>query len=187
MPVSKQNRKRNSNRWWTQRYLETYNFANHRCSHKSSIASLTLLIVTNCLLQTETAPYARKHMMHTIHYTMLVFFLGCSEVSGIFLVLIDIAKFHPPEPNTIFDTMVVVIAGPCFAITFFYYRIYLWWQVSIRMYKDVYYVIKTGVAKKLRPGRDYILYFMIVGNSVLTLLQIYWFMIILQEAKKLFM
>ena len=131
----------------------------------------------------------RIHALTDAYYAQyhVVFFLGCSEVSGIFLVLIDVAKFHPPEPKTTFDTIVGVIAGPCFAITFFYYRIYLWWQISIRMYRDIYYVTKTGIAAKLRPNRDHILYFMIMGNFALGLLQMYWFTIILQEAKKLFL
>jgi hypothetical protein len=116
---------------------------------------------------------------------LLVFFLGCSEISGPFLVLIDIARFFPPLPNTTFAWMVGAIAGPLFAVSFTFYRIILWWQVSYLMWTDIQYVLTTGISNKLRPGRNHVLYVMLAGNITLGLLQIYWWTMILEEAKKL--
>ena len=115
-----------------------------------------------------------------------VFFLGCSEISGIFLVLIDVARFFPPVPDTTFDFLVGAIAGPLFAVAFFYYRILLWWKVSYLMWTDCMTCLHNGMANKLRPGRNHVIYTMMVSNLGLGLLQIYWFSIILGEAKKLF-
>jgi hypothetical protein len=113
-----------------------------------------------------------------------VFFLGCSEISTIPLVFVDLAKFFPPIQGTPYDFFVGAVCGPLFAITFFYYRIFKWWQVSFQMFSDIFHVLNNGMADKLRPGRNHVLYVMMVLNLGLGLLQLFWAGIIAQEAAK---
>eukprot|EP00566_Odontella_aurita_P016113 CAMPEP_0113550630 /NCGR_PEP_ID=MMETSP0015_2-20120614/14088_1 /TAXON_ID=2838 /ORGANISM="Odontella" /LENGTH=281 /DNA_ID=CAMNT_0000451457 /DNA_START=115 /DNA_END=960 /DNA_ORIENTATION=- /assembly_acc=CAM_ASM_000160 len=110
-----------------------------------------------------------------------VFFLGCSEVSSIFLLFIDLGRYFPPTTGSPFD-LLISICQPAFLITFGWYRIVLWWKVSILLWKDVIYVLKTGKAEELRPGKSFCLYIYLFLNVVLGLLQIFWFGIILRAA-----
>lgn len=52
------------------------------------------------------------------------------------------------------------------------------------MFSDITTVLKNGTAKKMRPGRNHVLYVMMILNLLLGLLQLYWFQIILVEAGK---
>ncbi len=113
-----------------------------------------------------------------------MFFLGLSEVSSIFLVFVDLAQYFPPVPGTLFDSWVGIVCGPMFALTFFIYRIVLWWKVSYQLWSDAIYVIQSGIAEKLRPGKSFVLYIFLGLNFILTFLQIYWFTLILEEVKK---
>ena len=113
-----------------------------------------------------------------------VFYLGCSEISTIPLIAIDLAKFFPPLPETNYDFLVNGISGPLFAVTFIYYRVLLWWPVGYQMFKDIFHVIKNGEANKQRPGRNHVLYVMMLLNFFLGLLQLFWFRTILIEAMK---
>ena len=123
------------------------------------------------------------HSPNFVYFSLsLVFYLGCSEISTIPLIAVDLAKFFPPIPGTIYDTFVGTICGPLFAITFFYYRVYLWWKVGFHMYTDIFHVLKNGTANKFRPGRNHVLYVMMALNLLLGALQLYWSTIILREA-----
>jgi hypothetical protein len=113
-----------------------------------------------------------------------IFYLGCSEISTIPLVFVDLAKFFPPIPGTNFDVFIGVVCGPLFAATFTYYRVFLWWKVSYQMAHDIRHVLKNGMAEKLRPGRNHVLYVMMTLNLLLGMLQLYWFSLILQEVAK---
>jgi hypothetical protein len=100
-------------------------------------------------------------------------------------VWVDVAKFFPPLPNhTWFNFIIGVIAEPLFAVTFIFYRIIMWWQVSYQMWMDIRHVLNNGMAEKLRPGRNHVLYVMLVSNALLGCLQLYWCTIILEEAQK---
>lgn len=116
------------------------------------------------------------------HYA--VFFLGVTEFSSLFLVIVDMAKFFPPEAGTIYETLVAV-SGPLFAVSFTIYRVFLWWKVSFLLWQDCYHVVTTGISNKLRPGKNFVLYMFLVLNIPLGILQLYWFSIILGEAQKL--
>jgi hypothetical protein len=107
-----------------------------------------------------------------------------TEFSSIFLVFVDLAKFFPPQPGTPYDTIVGGLFGPMFALTFAIYRIVLWCQVSLLLWKDCWAVFSSGMAEKLRPGKSVVLYVFLGLNLPLTLLQFYWFSIILGEVKK---
>jgi hypothetical protein len=64
------------------------------------------------------------------------------------------------------------------------YRVILWWTVGYQMFSDIFAVLRNGAAKRMRPGRDHVLYVMMTLNLLLGLLQLYWFQIILAEAGK---
>jgi hypothetical protein len=112
-----------------------------------------------------------------------IFFMGLTEVSSIFLVVVDLGRYFPPIPGTTYDMIVNSICAPAFVVTFFYYRVYLWWRpVSIRLFQDVYTVLTNGRAEKLRPGRAWVLYELCLLNVPMGLLQLYWMGIILTKA-----
>lgn len=113
-----------------------------------------------------------------------IFYLGCSEISTIPLVFIDLAGFFPPQAGTPYDAFVGGLCGPLFAVTFTIYRVVLWWKVGYQMFSDIFAVLKNGMAEKERPGRNHVLYVMMVLNLLLGLLQLFWFRIILVEAGK---
>lgn len=126
-----------------------------------------------------------RHSSKRMLYPSAVYFLGCTEFSSIFLVFIDLAKFCPPTLGSPLR-MVVALCGPLFAISFFAYRVFLWWKVSFLLWSDCFKVINNGMAEKLRPGKTYILYIYLVSNILLGGLQLYWSHIILYEVLKLF-
>jgi len=114
-----------------------------------------------------------------------LFFLGLSEVSSIFLVVVDLARYFPPIPGTFFDQLNSLVAGPGFALSFILYRFVYWWPVSYQLFKDVHTVsVKTDTARKLRPGQSWVLYLYLVLNLPLGFLQVYWLTIILGEVQR---
>lgn len=112
-----------------------------------------------------------------------VFYLGLTEVSSIFLVFIDTSKYFPPDPGSLFDRF-VGICGPSFVVTFFYYRVLLWWNVSYLLWSDALHVMQSGMAEKQRPGKSFVLCLFLSINIILGVLQLYWFRIIMGEAAK---
>lgn len=125
----------------------------------------------------------------SIRYRVLnyygIFFLGISEVSSTFLVFVDLARYFPPVPDTFYDKLIGLFAGPAFVVFFILYRVFYWWPVSWQLYQDVYTVtVKTDTAHKLRPGNSWVLYIYLVLNFPLGLLQLYWLTVILEEVGK---
>lgn len=116
-----------------------------------------------------------------------IFFLGITEVSSIFLVFVDLSKYFPPTPGTFYDQFIGLFCGPLFAVTFVYYRVWVWWPESHRLLHDVRAVTRSGRAHQLRPGATWVLYLFLALNVPLGLLQLYWTTIIYQEAKKTLM
>jgi hypothetical protein len=112
-----------------------------------------------------------------------VFFLGLSEVSSIPLVFLDLAKYFPPVPDTLFDKWIGIVCGPVFCLCFIYYRVVLWWPESWRLFQDVRAVTATGHAEKLRPGATWVLYLFLFCNIPLGCLQLYWLTLILEQIK----
>jgi hypothetical protein len=113
----------------------------------------------------------------------LVFFLGCSEVSSIFLVIMNFGQFFPITPGSAYDT-VRNICGPLFAITFGYYRVYAWWKMSYILWSDCLYALKSDVAQNYRPNKAYVVYIFLTIDILLGTLQLYWFTIILQKIRE---
>lgn len=150
---------------------------------------ISLLIPEHC-----TAVFLTHHFMAaTVSYFSLsyqvlhyygIFFLGLTEVSSCFLVLIDLGRYFPPVPGSPFG-YVVAVCQPAFLITFGLYRIVLWWKVSYLLWSDVLYCVRKGRSEELRPGKSFVLkYIYLPFNLFLGLLQVYWFSYILGETKK---
>lgn len=116
------------------------------------------------------------------HY-YVTFFFALSEVSSVPLVIMSLCKYFPPEPGSMQATM-EQIATPIFAITFGYYRVYLWIQVTYQMWCDGLLVLSNGAANKYRPGKSFSLYLILGISAFLTLLQLFWFSLILAEVLK---
>lgn len=95
----------------------------------------------------------------------------------------DLARFFPPESGTWFD-IVVAVSGPLFAITFFFYRVVLWWKISYMLWSDALYVLRNGISEQFRPGKSYVLYIFLIANVPLGFLQLYWLKLIGDEAVK---
>lgn len=106
------------------------------------------------------------------------FFLGISEVSSIFLVLLDCSKYY--EPSAIGFPMVQLLAllsGAVFVVTFAYYRVALWWPTSIQLFRDVS-TATSGTPAQIRALRTWLVF-----NIPMGFLQLYWLGIILGEVK----
>jgi hypothetical protein len=119
---------------------------------------------------------------HYLHYYG-VFFLGLTEVSSFFLVFIDLGTYFPAVEGSQFKLWVDLVCGPFFAVTFFYYRIFLWWPESLRLLRDVKQVVGSGQADRLRTGSNWVLYLFLCLNLPLGVLQLYWSTIIAAEAR----
>lgn len=119
-------------------------------------------------------------LQYQYYHYYAVFFLALSEVSSIPLVIMSLTKYYPPTPGS---TMAVIagIAPALFAITFTYYRVILWIKVSRQLWSDAHHVLSTGKAEQYRPGKSYCLYLILMINALLTVLQLYWFALIITK------
>jgi hypothetical protein len=108
------------------------------------------------------------------------FFLGISEVSSIFLVLLDCAKYFDPNATAFpFVKLVALASGGAFAVTFTLYRVILWWPTSIQLFRDVYSDTATaGTPEQMRELKTWLFF-----NIPMGCLQLYWLAIILGEVK----
>lgn len=134
-----------------------------------------IMMTHHCVAAIVSWSALYNHMMG--YYA--VFFLGLSEVSSIFLVTTDAARFF--ENGISLDRVVEPISGPMFALTFVYFRVIRWWPTSKQLFDDVNSVKES--AEWLRPGRTWILYMWLVFNLPMGLLQLYWTILIYEEAK----
>jgi hypothetical protein len=114
-----------------------------------------------------------------LRYNMLgyyaIFFMGLSEVSSVFLVVIDLGRYIPPEPGTYYDTFVHQVCAPLFVVTFFYYRVILWWYpITINLLQDV----SDGLKKSKSP--QWVMYLLLLLDIPMGFLQLYWMALIVQ-------
>ncbi|GAX18024.1 hypothetical protein FisN_18Hh238 [Fistulifera solaris] len=114
-----------------------------------------------------------------LRYNMLgyyaIFFMGLSEVSSIFLVVIDLGRYIPPEPGTLYDTFVNQVCAPLFVVTFFYYRVILWWYpITVNLLKDV----SDGLKKS--KTSQWVMYLLLLLDVPMGFLQLYWMALIVQ-------
>jgi TLC domain len=141
----------------------------------------------------------------SIRYSILnyygIFFLGCSEISSVFLVLVNSTQYFPiPEGTTVawwlrYDQIQKAALGPIFVAAFFYYRVYLWWIVSYQLYRDIMTITQSTSSTKSileteRPLPNdppkWVLFSFLAINLPLGILQLYWFGIILVELVKVY-
>lgn len=80
----------------------------------------------------------------------------------------------------------VKVCGPCFAISFYTYRVVLWWKVSFLLFYDSYVVLTNGSAKKYRPGKVYVIYLFLISGLLLGFLQVYWAVLVAQAVMDAF-
>jgi hypothetical protein len=115
-----------------------------------------------------------------------IYFLGIVEVSSIFLLFVDLAKYFPPHPDSLLEKSLKAVIGPAFVITFFVYRVIVWWKVSFQLWSDALHVLRTGKSHKYRNGKSYVLYVYLISNVLLGILQLYWLSLIIVEVKRVF-
>jgi hypothetical protein len=107
-----------------------------------------------------------------------IFYFALSEVSSIPLVVLSLSKYYPPQEGSFFEIL-KGLAEPLFAVTFSYYRVFLWTKVTYNLWKDVSYVIKMKLVDSYRPGKTWTLYVILVTALILTFMQFYWFTLVL--------
>lgn len=122
-------------------------------------------------------------LMH--HYSVL--YGGCSEISSIFLVVIDTVNYFPVDESK-YPVLAVIIAmcQAMFVITFFIYRVVLWFGYGYYFYGDMIQIHKIendidarkkekSSVEKYRPGKTPILVFFCLSHFLLGCMQLYWF------------
>lgn len=122
-------------------------------------------------------------LQRSVLIQLSVFFLALSEVSSIPLVIVTLSKYFPPAPGSSHETLVGV-AGPLFAGTFAYYRVFLWCVVTKQLWGDGLHVLSKGIAEQYRPGKSFALYIILFISLALTFLQLFWFGLIFLEVLK---
>jgi hypothetical protein len=130
----------------------------------------TPIFLTHHFLAALTSYFSLEYQ-YAHHYA--IFFGGCSEISSIFLVVADFNNYFPAGDGTLWRGFVTFCVGG-FVVSFFYYRLVGWWQVSYSLWSDVLIVLdkKTG----LRPEKSlYFLYVFLFMDVALGSLQVYWF------------
>mmetsp|Transcript_13760 Transcript_13760/g.27888 ORF Transcript_13760/g.27888 Transcript_13760/m.27888 type:complete len:295 (-) Transcript_13760:205-1089(-) len=139
----------------------------------------SLVFLSHHFLAALTA-FLSLEYQYVHHYA--VFFGGLSEFSSIFLVFCDLEVFFPAhmQDDSFYGTFIFACQA-IFTLTFFIYRVIGWWYVSIRLWKDAYYVFNNGLAERLRPGKSYVLYMFLAADIILGTLQVFWFGQILQK------
>ena len=148
------------------------------------------IMMTHHIMATLVSYLALQYQYY--HY-YTIFFLALSEVSSVPLVFMSLGKYFP---TSIFN-VVVPVAQPLFALTFTFYRVYMWNKISINLWSDAMIVLKkkkkreTGgkessccIAEEYRPGMTFCLYIFLSINVLLGLLQLFWFTKILKELLK---
>merc|ERR1712150_435702 len=107
------------------------------------------------------------------------------EISSIFLLWINVDQMFPDYNDTTSNTLstVAVICKVCFVLTFFVYRVYGWIRISLfGVWKDSMHVLQNGSAE--RQGKSFYIQSMLALNVSFGLLQLYWFIEIVQKASK---
>jgi len=88
---------------------------------------------------------------YLLHYSH--FFLGVTEISSIFLVLVDFARFFPIGPrSSLAYSIAVEVSKPCFAFTFLWFRCVLWVKNSKDFWRAAGKARREGTDVKYREG-----------------------------------
>lgn len=122
-------------------------------------------------------------LQYQYYYYYSVFYLALSEVSSLPLLVMSMSKYFPPAPGSL-QQIANDIAGPAFAVTFTYYRVYLWLKVTRQLWSDGTYVLSKGISDQYRPGKNWCLYLILAICTVLSCMQLFWFTLIISEVLK---
>lgn len=129
-------------------------------------------------------------LQYQLYHYYTIFFFALTEVSSVPLVVMSLGKYYP---DSIYGT-IVPVAQPLFALSFTFYRVYLWNKISYQLWSDAMVVFKknknangntASMAQEFRPGRTFGLYLILFADVALGLLQLFWFAKILTEILKL--
>ena len=131
----------------------------------------SMVFLAHHALAALTAWFSLEHQL-VHHYA--IFFGGCLEISSIFLVLCDFDVYFPASRGSLWGT-VIIFCQAMFTLAFLYYRVIMWWVVSVQLWSDVLYIRDNKLAEQYRPGKVWCLYVFPVMDVVLGLLQLYWF------------
>lgn len=131
-----------------------------------------IIFLGHHMLAAVTSLMSLEYQM--VHY-YAIFFGGCSEISTIFLVLIDFDVYFPVQDPGSAWGMTITFCQAAFTVTFLYYRVIGWWQVSFRLWADIFHVAKKGVIDDYRPGKAWFLYSFLAADFLLGSLQLFWF------------
>lgn len=111
-------------------------------------------------------------MMH--HYA--VYFGGCSEISTMTLVWVDLDRYFPATGQHAPWATFILVNQVFFVITFIAYRIIGWPIYSVSLWRDVVGgVLPQPTLPQLRPGKVWFLYVFLFMSVALGALQMYWF------------
>lgn len=123
----------------------------------------------------------------SLHYRIVpyyaVYFGGVTEFSSIFLVFVDIGKYFPPPPDSLWSKA-EFFCQVAFLLTFFQYRVVGWIRETYRFLSDVQHLFQGGLVEKYRPGSSWFLVYLATCSVLLGALQIFWFGQIMTEAMK---
>lgn len=121
------------------------------------------------VLTALTAYLALEFQM--MHYYS-VFFGGCSEISSMALVWIDVDRYFVGTSSA--WTMFIMGNQAFFVVTFVAYRIVGWIAVSVTLWRDVRAVLPQP-ATHYRPGKLWFMRVFLFLDVALGSLQVYWF------------
>lgn len=135
----------------------------------------------------STASYIALRYQIFPYYT--IFFAGCIEISNAPLVFIDLFKFFPTSTNDasfiIYENLTNQIAIPSFVLLFALHRVINWWPICYQGLNDIQDV--TNIFKTYRPKCSILaLWVVLILMVSLGLLQLYWFILIINEDIKIF-
>jgi len=116
-----------------------------------------------------------------------IFYGGCTEVSSIFLVLLDLDTLlhdlaEPQADSANILNGIVEASKISFAVAFALYRVYGWLSRCVMMWNDCHYAMAHYETTKARPLS--FLYVFLTTGVVLGALQLYWMGLIIQEGMK---
>jgi hypothetical protein len=151
----------------------------------------TVMMLHHIVAATACASSLRYHLLGP--YSHL--FLGCSEISSMLLVWLDLTRYFVPVPGSLLEQAMHNGAAPLFAILFTYFRVIRWWPMAWNMYKDIQMFQSTATYKKddsstsPKVTSTQSVYVSLIFLSILTvpmgLLQLYWLGLIAHEATKI--
>eukprot|EP01098_Paradermamoeba_levis_P009946 TRINITY_DN4170_c0_g1_i1.p1 TRINITY_DN4170_c0_g1~~TRINITY_DN4170_c0_g1_i1.p1 ORF type:complete len:250 (+),score=50.91 TRINITY_DN4170_c0_g1_i1:128-877(+) len=112
-----------------------------------------------------TATLAYISLQSPFAHSYVIFFFGVSEVSNIFLTLIDLLKMFPRFAFAPLE----MISQAGFILSYFVFRIGFWSVISVKFWIGSFGLLESGKAHSKA-----VVWTVLLSNIVLTVLQFYW-------------